>query len=368
MPCGYNEEIIESTPFHFFGRFRVSLKDGIYDNLLGQYVNTFKDVGSDIPMVEIPEYFGSVFAGIRAVEAKLMYALAFKGCHLSWSLLEKISVICIDGDESNLHPSNLLWKFPVEGIEVPGWPGFYYIPGYTKQAINKDDDILFINSGRREKARKADVGYSKIYLEKDCGMSMITGLHRIKGYTFLDYRPTVHSDVINHIDTDRENNGIGNLEWVTVEENGRHCIEKYGLPHLNPIAVQVKDNRNGEILSFSSITACARHFETTPSNVYRVVEGNSKGSTFRQHYFIKREDQSWPEFNHDHTNIYAGGRAVAVKELKTGIVTIYKSAMEFIRTKGLSKKVVTTALRLNSQREVGGYIFKYADLKIDWRM
>lgn len=48
-------------------------------------------------------------------------------------------------------------------------------------------------------------------------------VHRLVGLYFIpnpDNKPE-----INHIDGNKQNNHIDNLEWVTVEENNRHALE-----------------------------------------------------------------------------------------------------------------------------------------------
>ena len=95
-------------------------------------------------------------------------------------------------------------------------------------------------------------GYCKIYI---CNKN--TWLHR-----FIMEAFNGKSDLtVDHIDGNKENNNLSNLEYVTQAENTRRMFERVGTAHL-------KDNFNGEIygckklvykgLKFNSINELAR--------------------------------------------------------------------------------------------------------------
>lgn len=44
-------------------------------------------------------------------------------------------------------------------------------------------------------------------------------VHQLVGYTFLDYKPDIKNVIINHIDGNRENNHLDNLEVTTQRKN-----------------------------------------------------------------------------------------------------------------------------------------------------
>ena len=63
-------------------------------------------------------------------------------------------------------------------------------------------------------------GYLCVVLTKD-KKSKIAKVHRLVAKTFLDNFD--NKPQVNHIDGDKRNNNIGNLEWVTNSENMLHA-------------------------------------------------------------------------------------------------------------------------------------------------
>lgn len=96
---------------------------------------------------------------------------------------------------------------------ISGYEGFYTIDesGNVYSAIN---NIIRKPSNHRQ-------GYKLIMLFKD-GKKKCHLVHRLVAKTFIpnsDNKATV-----NHIDGDKKNNHISNLEWATQTENGNHAI------------------------------------------------------------------------------------------------------------------------------------------------
>lgn len=75
---------------------------------------------------------------------------------------------------------------------------------------------------REIKPRKKNNGYLQVKLSKE-GKRFYLLLHRVVAKTFIlniDNKPEV-----NHIDGDKENNNLKNLEWVTSSENQKHAFK-----------------------------------------------------------------------------------------------------------------------------------------------
>lgn len=128
---------------------------------------------------------------------------------------------------------------------VPGYEGLYSVS--TCGRIRRDRVNLISNPSIAN-------GYRHIVLWKD-GAAKGSGVHRL---VMLAFRPVPNFEElqVNHIDGQKTNNNIANLEWVTPSQNIRHSIYVLGNKMLpptpfggaNPYSRPVfRLHRNGEV-------------------------------------------------------------------------------------------------------------------------
>lgn len=93
--------------------------------------------------------------------------------------------------------------------------------GYTsnKYFINRESDIVSIFNGESMSQFDSFHGYKIVSIDLEFARETIY-VHRAMGFTFLE--EVIGCPEINHIDLDKANNRIENLEWVTRLENMRH--------------------------------------------------------------------------------------------------------------------------------------------------
>lgn len=96
-------------------------------------------------------------------------------------------------------------------------------------------------------------GYLTLTLRRD-SKPIVQSVHRLVAEAFLG-GPHPGFDV-NHIDGDKTNNCIENLEWCTREENVRHAV-RTGL-RTGPRRQAVRILETGD--EFVSLRACAEYF------------------------------------------------------------------------------------------------------------
>lgn len=101
------------------------------------------------------------------------------------------------------------WK-PIEGYE-----GNYEISNYGS--------VRNVISGRELKALPLRKGYLSVNLSKNGKVKRFT-IHRLVAKHFL-YVTDPDSMVVNHINGNKQDNNLGNLEWTTIKMNTIHAVE-----------------------------------------------------------------------------------------------------------------------------------------------
>ena len=148
---------------------------------------------------------------------------------------------------------------------IPDYPT-YEVSSNGRVRNKKTDKIL----------KPSDVkGYRRVVLCDELGHHPKT-VHRLVADTFYDGD---HSGLeVNHIDGNKSNNFIANLEWCTSSENRRHAF-RTGLQ--KPRQKKVIIVETGEI--FDSIAECANHINGDFRNVSACLRGRQK--THRGYHF-----------------------------------------------------------------------------------
>lgn len=105
--------------------------------------------------------------------------------------------------------------------------------------------------------------------------------HRLVAIHFIPNNDETKT-FVNHIDGDKSNNTITNLEWVTQSENEKHAF-KTELKHTtnNPFIVTLS---NGEELYFDKIEDCVKHFQCSR---FAVMGWLNKGAKSKKYGVVK---------------------------------------------------------------------------------
>ena len=112
-------------------------------------------------------------------------------------------------------------EIPEQWKAVVGYEGIYEVSNYGK--------VRNVKTGRILKLGKSKNGYLRVGLHKN-GKQKYFLVHRLVAIAFIP-NPD-NKETVNHIDEDKTNNHVCNLEWMTQKENTRHskckkvlCIE-----------------------------------------------------------------------------------------------------------------------------------------------
>lgn len=103
------------------------------------------------------------------------------------------------------------------------------IKGFERYLVSSDGEVVNSVTGKILSQREATNGYLRVNLRtgnEKYEKPKVRSVHRLVAETFLI--PAPGKECVNHIDGNKKNNSVSNLEWCTPKENTEHAI-KHGL-------------------------------------------------------------------------------------------------------------------------------------------
>lgn len=172
-------------------------------------------------------------------------------------------------------------------VDIEGYEGLYQVSNTGKiKSIGR----MRSNHSKQQwveekikKPRKDPQGYHMTDLYKE-NKGKTVRVHRLVALAFIpnpENKPTV-----NHIDGDRDNNAVENLEWATFAEQNTHFYEK-GLKSEENIKKAIKAmNKSTSVAvecltdekTFESQSEAARYYGIDPSSISMAINGKRKSA------------------------------------------------------------------------------------------
>jgi hypothetical protein len=131
----------------------------------------------------------------------------------------------------------------------------------------RSDGVVFGISGKPLKQRKSKCGYYRVRLRKGW-----ENVHRLLAIYFLDNPQNL--ETVNHKDSNKENNSLSNLEWISRKDNLYHAMDN----HLhNWGRTKVKDSLG---MIYNSQAEAARSLGCCQGNIKRAI--NTGGTYYNR--------------------------------------------------------------------------------------
>lgn len=166
---------------------------------------------------------------------------------------------------------------------------FYEIDGEEWKEILGYDTYYISNQGRLKKYVKSYDTYRLLkpiinskngYLEYSLVNGKCIKIHRLVAFAFLGDNWTKEKNTVNHIDGNKSNNCVENLEWVSQSknnkkayENGRKASIAYSSLGRFKDIVLYKDNKE---YHFKTIESLAKFLNKSPTQIRRYITKECK--------------------------------------------------------------------------------------------
>lgn len=166
-----------------------------------------------------------------------------------------------------------IWK------DIEEYAGLYQVSNLGRVKRIKSDRVLT--------GCKNTGGYIQVHLSKNNVVSNKL-IHRLVAEAFIP--KSENKPQVNHIDEDKTNNRVDNLEWSTAKDNLNHGTRNERSSKTKSIPIIAISLKSGDVEEFYGTNECARQLRLNHSHITSVLKGRYKqtgGYTFKYKEDIK---------------------------------------------------------------------------------
>jgi predicted XRE-type DNA-binding protein len=160
-------------------------------------------------------------------------------------------------------------------IDIPGFEGLYKVSNLGNvKSLDRPDSRGYRIKGKLKKLTKSNNGYTHVSLHKE-GKPITKLVHRVVAEAFMD-NPE-NKRVVNHLNGNKTDNRLINLEWATYGENVKHAYDNNLIPKgENHYSSKLSDQEVKEIRRLCSIDRVkqkdiAERYGVDPSHISDIV-------------------------------------------------------------------------------------------------
>ena len=235
-----------------------------------------------------------------------------------------------------------IWK------DIPGFKGLYQasnqgrIRSLDKKVKYKNTSGTALRKGKVLSPKTTNTGYLEVVLMKNL-VRYNKRVHRLIALTFIP-NPNGYN-IINHINENKKDNSVENLEWCTIKQNSEAYTCKRN--------VFYQYNLEGKLIHiWNSFTRAAKSICGDKTGIQHCC--CSKLKTYKGFIWtynpVCKEDLKWRRTNNT---------IVAVKQLDLhgNILHIYNSTVEAAKSVNCNPSAITMAIQ-GLRKTIKGYIWK----------
>ena len=152
---------------------------------------------------------------------------------------------------------------------------FVKIEGFENYEVSNLGRVRNIESGKTLKPSLQKNGYLRHGLSKNNKKKYLY-LHRVLATAFID-NPE-RKPCVNHIDENKTNNDLSNLEWCTVKENMRHGTRTKRIAEKLSQKVIQLDLNNNVLNVFKSMRQAGRETGVSATSISACCSGKVKSA------------------------------------------------------------------------------------------
>lgn len=254
-------------------------------------------------------------------------------------------------------------------VEHPTMKGFYQIPGCSNYYLNREGRLFSClrNKVLPERKFKPSVRYATIDLTDDSGKRGFIATHRLLCLMFKNDGTDKSKLQVDHIDGNRFNNRLDNLEWVTPSENVLRSF-RLGLRTNNAVPVLLRKFETKEVFEFNNLKDAGDyvgiHYSTVTS---RCVTDFGKIYPDGYQYKFKSDKRDWVDDGAELIK-YGVNIPILVKDHMNESLHQFEKSIDACRYFQISPAMVSSYLNDDRQLLTENLLqFKPDDDNIPWR-
>ncbi len=313
-----NDNVVIGNVVGLPARYHLLEDFSLYDDITNKIV--------DKVIIEGMSFY-NLCAGVSKflIKEAVIIQAAYANSKLPFECLIAADVIFIDDNITNVSPNNLIWDFSnkeVSFYDTPTASKLFFIPGYTRYGITSCGRVMNYKTRSFLSPYIDESGYWIYGVTPDVGKRTIVGMHRLLALACLKYTRDVCRQDVNHIDGNKSNNDLKNLEWASRKRNCDHAYST-GLRTDN-CEVLVRNSFTGFEKGYYSLEEAARQLGLDGETIRLRVKSDGQNVYPPGLQFKKKNSQTTWKIFKSHRVIVEGFTGLG------RVYDLYSSEEEFI--------------------------------------